>query len=237
MWKQHNSHFGQRNGMFGKKGSMLTFDNTIWRIKTNRQKKPRETFKETSRSLIQEWVNKWPSSMLTRWRRWWCGVVMEGVSHPARNCSYLIFQYKGAKYLLHIPLYSSAAIISQPQTYATSIPKSEAMEYFKSIYHVCSVSICIEVQYLQTYSYTGNIPPNLWKYKQCVSKLNSTYYEPERQHNVRLHHASKVLYWQFIQVTCFSNAKQFSGSHLTIYVRNFGHHVPAVLLHRPQSSP
>jgi len=75
---------------------MLTFyKNTMWRIKSKRQKKPGDTFKETSRSLIQERVNTWPSSMLTWWwRRWWlCGVITEGVSHPARNCVYLTFQY------------------------------------------------------------------------------------------------------------------------------------------------
>jgi hypothetical protein len=38
----------------GKRVSMLTFDNnTIWCIKTKRQKKPGETFKEISRSLIE----------------------------------------------------------------------------------------------------------------------------------------------------------------------------------------
>jgi hypothetical protein len=62
------------------------------------------------------------------------------------------------------------------------------MKHFKSINHVRSVCICIDVQYLQTCSYTGNIPPNLWNSKQCVRKFNSRYYEPERQQNVRLHH-------------------------------------------------
>ena len=66
-------------------------------------------------------------------------LVMEGVSHPARNCVYLTFQYKGAKHLLHIPLHPTTAIISQSQAYATSIAKSQAMEYFKSIHPVCSV--------------------------------------------------------------------------------------------------
>jgi len=102
--------------------------------------------------------------------------MMEGVSQPARNCAYRTFQYKGAIYLQHIPLYPSSAIISHSQPYATSIPKSKATEYFKSI-HVCSVCICIEVQYLQTCSYTGNIPPYKWKSKECGSKLNSRYYE------------------------------------------------------------
>ena len=46
---------------------MLTFGNdTVWCMKTKRQKKPGETFKETSKSLIQEQVNKRPFSMLTR---------------------------------------------------------------------------------------------------------------------------------------------------------------------------
>jgi len=109
---------------------------------------------------------------------------MEGVSHPARNCAYLTFRYKGAKYLLHIPLYPTTVIISQSQAYATSVPKSKATEYFKSIHHVCSVCICIEMQYLQTCSYTGNIPPKLWKSNKCVRKLNSRYYEPERKQYV-----------------------------------------------------
>jgi hypothetical protein len=43
----------------------------MWRVQTKRQKKPGETFKETSRSLTHEWVNKWPSSMLIRWQWWW----------------------------------------------------------------------------------------------------------------------------------------------------------------------
>ena len=174
---------------FGKKGSMLTFDNTVWCIKIKRQKKHGETFKETSRSLIQELVKKWPSSMLTRWRRRrWCGVVMEDVSLPARNCACLTFQYKWAKYLLHIPLYPSTTIISQSKAYANSIPKYKAMEYFKSIRHVRSVCICMEVQYRQTCFYTGNICPNLWTCKHCVGKLNCRYYDLEHKHNVRLRH-------------------------------------------------
>ena len=71
---------------------------------------------------------------------------------------YLTFQYKGPKYLLLTLLYPTTAIINQSQAYATSIPKPKAMEYFKSIHHVYSVCICIVVQYLQTCSYTGNIP-------------------------------------------------------------------------------
>jgi hypothetical protein len=62
------------------------------------------------------------------------------------------------------------------------------MEYFKSIRHVSSVCICIEVQCLQTCSYIGNIPPKVWKSKKCVRKLNSTYYELQRKQNVHLHH-------------------------------------------------
>jgi hypothetical protein len=112
---------------------------------------------------------------------------MEGVSHPARNCAYLTFQYKGTKYLLRIPLYPTTAIICQSQACATSIPKSKATEYFKSIHHVCSVGICIKMQCLQTCSYTGNIPPKLWNSKKCVRKLNSRYYEHERKQNVHLH--------------------------------------------------
>jgi len=61
---------------------------------------------------------------------------MEDVSHPARNFAYLTFRYKGAKYLLHIPLYPTTAIFSQSQAYTASIPKSKTMEYFKSIHHV-----------------------------------------------------------------------------------------------------
>ena len=162
----------------------------MWRIKSKRQKKPGDTFKETSRSLIQERVNTWPSSMLTFWRRWWwlCGVVMDGVSHPARNCAQLTFQYKGAKYLLYIPLYPATAIFSQSQAYGTSIPKSKAIEYFISIHHVCSVWICIEMQCLQTCSCTGSIPPNLCNSKKCMRKLNSRHYELECKQNVHLHH-------------------------------------------------
>lgn len=156
--------------MFGKKGSMLTCDNTIWCIKIKGQKKPRETFKETSRSLIQEWVDKWPSSMLTRWRRWWwCGCT-DGVWHPARNCAYLTFQYKFAKYLLHIPLYPTTAIISQSKAYATSIPKSKAMKYFKSTHHVCIVcafisqcNICELVPTPEIHLQIHGNPNNAWE--------------------------------------------------------------------------
>jgi len=45
---------------------MLTFDNNTWRIKTKMQKKPGKNFRETARSVIQERVNKLPTSMLTR---------------------------------------------------------------------------------------------------------------------------------------------------------------------------
>ena len=108
------------------------------RIKTKRQKEPGEMFKEISRSRIQERINMWPITMLNRWR-WWCGVIMVGVSHLARNCAYLTVQYKCAKYLLHIRLYRTTALTSQSQAYATSIPKSKSMGYSQSIYHVCIV--------------------------------------------------------------------------------------------------
>ena len=149
--------------------------------------------------------------------------MIEGVPHPARNCAYLTFQYKSAKYSLHIPLYPSTAAISQSQPYATSIPKFKAMTYFKSIYHIRSVCICIEVQYLQTCSYTGNILSNLWKSKQCMSKLNSTYYELERQHNVHLHHTRPRK-----QITLLA----IHPGHLFQRFK-VCHYVPAVLLHRP----
>jgi len=55
----------------------------------------------------------------------------------ARNCAYLTFQYICAKPSLHIPLYPTTAILIQSQTYATSIPKSQAMEYFKSAHQLC----------------------------------------------------------------------------------------------------
>ena len=76
---------------------------------------------------------------------------MEGVSLLARYCVYLTCQHKGAKHLLHIPLYPTTAIFSQSQAYATTIAKSQAMEHFKSIHHVCivCVCICVEMQYLQ----------------------------------------------------------------------------------------
>ena len=109
---------------------------------------------------------------------------MEGVSHRARNFAYFTFRYKGTKYLLHIPLYPTTANICRSQAYATSIPKSTSMEYFKSIHHVRSVCICIEVQCPQTCSYTGNIPPKAWKSKICVRQLNSTYFDLERKQNV-----------------------------------------------------
>ena len=43
------------------------------------------------------------------------------------------------------------------------------MEYFKFIHH--AGCIWIEVKSLQTCSYTGNIPPNLWNSKQYVRNL------------------------------------------------------------------
>jgi len=53
------------------------------------------------------------------------------------------------------------------------IPKSKAIEYFKSIRHACRVCICIEIQCLQTCSYTENTPPKLWNSKKRVRKLNT----------------------------------------------------------------
>jgi len=38
----------------------------LQKLQTNTQKKPRETIKETSRSVRPEQVNKWPNSMLVR---------------------------------------------------------------------------------------------------------------------------------------------------------------------------
>jgi hypothetical protein len=64
-----------------------------------------------------------------------------GVSHSARNCAYPTFQYKGAKYSLQILLKPTTAIIAQTQANFTFIPESQAMEYFKSIHHVCIVCV------------------------------------------------------------------------------------------------
>ena len=36
------------------------------KLQTNRQKKPEETVKETSRYMGPEWVNKWANPMLAR---------------------------------------------------------------------------------------------------------------------------------------------------------------------------
>jgi len=93
---------------------------------------------------------------------------------------------------LNTPLYTTTAIISQSEAHATSIPKQQAMEYFKSAHHVCKLCTCIEVQYLQTCSYTENIPPNLWKFKQCVHKLNSRYYELARKQCLLTTHAPRT---------------------------------------------
>jgi hypothetical protein len=147
---------------------------------------------------------------LRRWRRWWCSVVMDGVRHSARNCAYLTFQHKGAKYLLHIPLYPTTAITSRSQAYATSSPKSQTMEYFKSTHHVRVV-----------YLYRSAISANLllhWKYtsKSMVIqtmrtkikfKIHRTCTQTKCPLTPHAAPSSKVLYWQLIQVTSFNNTK------------------------------
>jgi len=66
---------------------------------------------------------------------------MEGGSPLARNCAYVTFEFKRAKHLPNIPLYPKTNIISQSQAYATPILKSQAMEYIKSLHHVCIVCV------------------------------------------------------------------------------------------------
>jgi hypothetical protein len=44
------------------------------------KKKQGETIKETSRSMRQEWVNKWPNYMLARWW-WWHKNILSELIH------------------------------------------------------------------------------------------------------------------------------------------------------------
>ena len=60
---------------------------------------------------------------------------------------------------LNIPLYPTTAIISQSDGHATSIPKSQATEYFKSVHHVCKL-----------YSYQCVISTNLFLHRKYTSK-------------------------------------------------------------------
>jgi len=60
---------------------------------------------------------------------------------------------------LNIRLYPTTAIISQSEGHATSIPKSQATEYFKSVHHVRKL-----------YSYQCVIPTNLFLHRKYTSK-------------------------------------------------------------------
>ena len=105
------------------------------------------------------------------------------------------------------------------------------------MYCVC---ICIAVQYLQTCSYTGNTPPNIWKSKQFLRNINSSYYQLERKLNPCLHHTQPRQAKYSIgnsYKSLVSTMQNRSQVPTTIYDRQFGHYVPAILLHRPQNSP
>jgi hypothetical protein len=52
--------------MYHKKVWMTTHILRIIKIQTKRQKKARETTKETSGCMRLEWVIKWPTSMIAR---------------------------------------------------------------------------------------------------------------------------------------------------------------------------
>ena len=103
------------------------------------------------------------------------------------------------------------------------------------MYCVC---VCIALQYLQTCSYTGNTPSNLWNSKQFVRKINSRYYQLDRKQNVHLHHTQTRQAKYSIgnsSKSLVSTMQNISQVPITIYDRNFGHYIPAVLLHWPQT--
>jgi hypothetical protein len=111
---------------------------------------------------------------------------MEGVLKPAHNCIlhfninalniYCIFPYTRQTLLL-ASLKPTRNLFLNLKQWNISNP------YI--MYVRCT---WIEVQSLQTSSYTGNIPPNLRNAKQYVRKLNSRYYELARTQYVRFNH-------------------------------------------------
>jgi hypothetical protein len=91
------------------------------------------TIKETSTRFDTVRVNKWPSSTLAGWQ--WYGVVVEGVSHPARNCI-LHFCINALNIYCIFP-YTRQPLLLASLKPTRLFPKSQPMEYFKSIHHVC----------------------------------------------------------------------------------------------------
>ena len=85
-----------------------------------------------------------------------------------------------------------------------------------------------------------NTPPNLWNSKRSAHKINSRYYELDCEQNVRSHHTQPRQSKYYIvnsSKSLVSRIQKSSQVPTTIYDRNFGHYVPAVLLHRTQHSP
>jgi len=123
----------------GKSGSMLTFDDNIIRfIQTKKQKKYGETINKTSISLIQV------AQLDVSWMTTNCimtTMMMIRFSNGRRftPCTlfYLTFLYKCAKYLLHIPLYPTTAIITSLKPRRLLFLNPKQWNYFKSIHHVC----------------------------------------------------------------------------------------------------
>jgi hypothetical protein len=175
------------------------------------------TVKETSKWSDTVRVNKWPSSTFAGWRRY--GVVMEGVSHPARNCIfhfsinalniYCIFPYTRQPLLL-ASLKPTRLLFLNPNQWNISNPYIMYVGY-----------IWNKVQSLQTCSYTGNMPPNLRNSEQYLRKLNSRYDEIARTQNVRFNYKEPRQANYSIRNSSKSPIslmqKKISGSHLTIY--------------------
>ena len=193
--------------MFGKKGSMLTCDNTIWCIKIKGQKKPRETFKETSRSLIQEWVDKWPSSMLTRWRRWWCGAVM---AFDTLRVTVRILHFS----INSLNIYCIFPYTQQPLLLASQKP-TRLLFLNPKQWNILNPHI---MYVLCVHLYRSAISANLFLHRKYTSKSMGiqTMREKIKFHILRTWtstqcpltpHANILLYWKFILVTCFDNAK------------------------------
>jgi len=105
------------------------------------------------------------------------------------------------------------------------------------MYCVC---VCIVLQYLLTCSYTQIHRQIHGTANNPRAKLNSRFIEPERKQNVHLQHTQPRQAKYCIgnsSKSLVSTMQNISQVPTTIYDRNFGHYVPAALLHRTQNSP
>ena len=151
-----------------------------------------------------------------------------------------ILHNKYAKYSPCIPLYPTTAIIGHSQPYTTPIPKTQIMQYFKSIYHVCTVwvfvSHCNIYKPVPTPQYTSKS----MELQTFPAQYKFQVLPTDRKQNVRSHHTQHRQAEYSIGNSSKSLVSRMQNKYqvpTTIYDRNVGHYVPTVLLHRPQNSP